>query len=144
MRPPRLHLTHPEATRARLLGVAKTIPGARLGLKIAALLLLLEGQRPGWIVEVLGLTRMSLTRWIHGVNGAGLAALVPKPRPGRRASPPRSGAPWHATWPKPRRPLGSPGSSGTAPPWRFTSGATSASPCRSGRPSCGSTSSGTG
>ena len=73
-------------TRAQLFALARATPGARVGLKIAALLLLLEGQRPGWIVEVLGLTRMTLTRWIHGANTEGLAALTPKPRPGR---PPR-------------------------------------------------------
>jgi len=85
MRPPTLHLTHPDATRARLLALARDIPGAWIGIKIAALLLLLEGQRPGWIAEVLGLTRMSLTRWIHGVNASGRRALLPKPRPGRPA-----------------------------------------------------------
>lgn len=86
MRPPTLQLMHPEATRARLLALAEETPGAWIGLKIAALLLLQEGQRPGWITEVLGLTRMSLNRWLHGVNTHGLRALVPKPRPGR---PPR-------------------------------------------------------
>ena len=83
MRTPTLELTHPHATRARLIALAKEIPGAWIGIKLAALLLLLEGQRPGWIAEGLGLTRMSLTRWIHGVNAAGLEALRPKPRPGR-------------------------------------------------------------
>jgi len=80
-----LELTHPDATRAHLFALARATPGARVGLKIAALLLLLEGQRPGWIVEVLGLTRMTLTRWIHGVNAAGLAAVIPKRQPGRPA-----------------------------------------------------------
>ena len=80
-----LALRHPEATRERLVAIAKAIPGARSGLKIAALLLVLEGQRPGWIVEVLGLTRMSLNRWMHGVNTEGVGALRPKPRPGRPA-----------------------------------------------------------
>lgn len=90
MRPPSLQLTHPEATRARLVALAREIPGAWIGMKIAALLLVLEGQRPGWITEVLGLTRMSLTRWIHGVNAGGLRTVVPKPRPGRpgRLTPP--------------------------------------------------------
>lgn len=83
MRTPTLELTHPHATRPRLLALAREIPGAWSGIKIAALLLLLEGQRPGWIAEVLGLTRMSLSRWIHGVNAAGREALRPKPRPGR-------------------------------------------------------------
>ena len=85
MRSPTLQLTHPEATRARLMALAKDIPGAWIGVKIAALLLILEGQRPGWITEVLGLTRMSLSRWMHGVNAAGLHALQPKRRPGRPA-----------------------------------------------------------
>lgn len=90
MRTPTLELTHPHATRSRLLAFTKEIPGAWIGIKIAALLLLLEGQRPGWIAEVLGLTRMSLTRWIHGVNATGLEALRPQPRPGRppRLTPP--------------------------------------------------------
>ena len=85
MRPPTLELRHPEATRARLVAIAKEIPGARIGLKIAALLLVLEGQRPSWIVDVLGLTRMSLNRWMHGMNAEGVGSLIPKPRPGRPA-----------------------------------------------------------
>jgi transposase len=85
MRLPSLELSHPDVTRAKLFALARETPGARLGLKVAALLLLLEGQRPGWIVEVLGLTRMTLTRWIHGVNAEGLGALTPKPRSGRPA-----------------------------------------------------------
>ena len=80
-----LELRHPEATRERLVAFAKEIPGARIGLKIAALLLVLEGQRPSWIVDVLGLTRMSLNRWMHGMNAEGLGSLIPKPRPGRPA-----------------------------------------------------------
>lgn len=83
MRNASLTLTHPSATRKRLLAFAETVPGAGVGLKIAALLLVLEGQRPGWIAEVLGLTRMSLNRWIHGVNAGGVQVLRPKPRPGR-------------------------------------------------------------
>ncbi|MBW2059351.1 MAG: helix-turn-helix domain containing protein [Deltaproteobacteria bacterium] len=52
-------------------------------MKIAALLLVLEGQRPGWITQVLGLTRMSLSRWVHGVNQEGIEFLRPNPRSGR-------------------------------------------------------------
>ena len=83
MRNPTLTLTHAAAKKERLLALAEEIPGAWIGIKIAALLLVLEGQRPGWITDVLGLTRMSLGRWIHAVNEEGLAALKPKPRPGR-------------------------------------------------------------
>ena len=47
-------LTHPSAKKKRLLAVVEQIPGAWVGLKIAALLLVLEGQRPGWILRGLG------------------------------------------------------------------------------------------
>src|SRR2546428_1291487 len=83
MRHPELTLTHPSAKKERLLALAEQIPGAWIGIKIAALLLVLEGQRPGWICEVLGLTRMSLGRWIHGVNAEGVETLQPKTIPGR-------------------------------------------------------------
>lgn len=33
--------------------------------------------------EVLGLTRMSLCRWIHGANEQSVESLVPRPKPGR-------------------------------------------------------------
>jgi len=74
---------HPEASRERLLAYAREIPGAYVGMKIAALLLTLEGQRPGWITDVLGLTRQSLNTWMHKVNREGLKALQAKARPGR-------------------------------------------------------------
>lgn len=85
MRYPSLTLTHSSASKERLLALADSVPGAWVGIKIAALLLILEGQRPGWISDVLGLTRMSLSRWIHGVNAGGVEALKPKPKPGRPA-----------------------------------------------------------
>jgi transposase len=64
----------------------RLIPGTHMGIKIAALLLILEGQRPGWIADVLGLTRQSLNLWMHRVNDRGLKAFVPVKQPGR---PPR-------------------------------------------------------
>jgi transposase len=79
-------LTHPEASRERLLAMVRLVPGAHMGIKLAALLLVLEGQRPGWIADVLGLTRQSLNLWMHRVNDQGLKALVPVKQPGR---PPR-------------------------------------------------------
>jgi len=83
MRNPELRLTHPSATQEQLLALVQQVPGAWEGLKIAALLLVFEGQRPGWIAQVLGLTRMSLNRWVHRVNAQGVAALKPSPKPGR-------------------------------------------------------------
>jgi transposase len=78
-----LTLTHPEVTREELLRLAKQVPGAWVGLKIAAMLLVLEGQRPGQVNASLGLSRVTLERSVNGVNRDGVEALVPKPRPGR-------------------------------------------------------------
>jgi transposase len=74
------------SAKQQLLALVDDIPGAWIGMKVAALLLVIEGQRPGWIVEVLGLTRMSLNRWIHTVNEHGVRSLVPRPKPGRPAA----------------------------------------------------------
>lgn len=76
-------ITHPEVNKERLIAFVKSIPGAWVGLKIAAILLILEGQRPGWTAFVLGLSRMSLNRWIRAVNTHGINALKNKQRPGR-------------------------------------------------------------
>lgn len=86
MRPPSLNLEDAATKRRELLVLAERVPGAMIGMKIAALLLVVEGQRPGWIAEVLGLTRMSLCRWIHAVNEQGIESLVPQPKPGRPAT----------------------------------------------------------
>lgn len=76
-------LNHKEATRENLITYAKSIPYVRIGIKVAAMLLTVEGQRPGWVSEVLGISRESLNQWIHAVNKGGLKALEWKPRPGR-------------------------------------------------------------
>ncbi len=78
-----LCLAHQEATREKLLALTKQVPGAWIGIKIAALLLVLEGQRPGWVSALFGVSRMTLERWIHGVNREGIQTLIPEPRPGR-------------------------------------------------------------
>lgn len=85
MKNPSIELTHPEATREGLASMVREIRGARVGVKIAALLLSVEGQRPGWICEVLGISRQSMNVWIHQVNEHGLEILKPKGRPGRPA-----------------------------------------------------------
>jgi len=78
-----LSIEQTEVTREKLLGLAKQIPGAWIGLKIAALLLVLEGQHPGWISALFGLSRMTLVNWIHGVNQNGTISLIPHTRSGR-------------------------------------------------------------
>ncbi len=78
-----LRIEQPEVTREKLLALARQVPGAWIGLKIAALLLVLEGQHPGWISALFGLSRMTLVNWIHGVNQEGAISLIPQPQPGR-------------------------------------------------------------
>ena len=79
--------TSPESpvkvSKEQLLALAEKVPGAWIGIKIATLLLVLEGQRPGWISEVLGQTRMNVNRWTRAVNKNGVEALVPKKQSGR-------------------------------------------------------------
>ena len=75
-----------KVSKEQLLALAEKVPGAWIGIKIATLLLVLEGQRPGWISEVLGQSRMNINRWARAVNKAGVEALVPKKQTGR---PPR-------------------------------------------------------
>ncbi len=74
-----------KASKEKLLVLAEKVPGAWIGIKIANLLLVLEGQRPGWISEVLGQTRMNVNRWTRAVNKDGVEALIPKKQPGRPA-----------------------------------------------------------
>jgi transposase len=65
--------------------MVRQLPGAAIGMKIAALLLIQEGQRPGWTAEALGMTRQSLNLWLRKVNEQGPQALQPVKRPGRPA-----------------------------------------------------------
>lgn len=78
-----LTLDHPDLTRAKLLGLAETIPGAWLGLKVAAFLLLLAGWKPTAVTELFGLSRMGLWKWVKAANREGVKAWQPAVRPGR-------------------------------------------------------------
>ena len=78
-----LAITRADLTRERLLSIAETTPGAWLGLKIAVIILLLEGYRPTFLARLFGVSRMTLTRWVHRVNREGAAGVVEKRRPGR-------------------------------------------------------------
>ncbi len=73
----------PRISREQLLAVAEQAPGAWLGLKVAVLVLLQEGYRPTFLAQLFGISRMSLTRWVHRLNREGLAGLYDQPRPGR-------------------------------------------------------------
>ena len=78
-----LTITNKSVTREALLEMAEKIPGAWIGLRIAALLLLLEGWKSSQIARFFGLTRWSVVRWIQGVNEKGVGAVEAKRLPGR-------------------------------------------------------------
>jgi len=78
-----LSITDKVTTQQELLALAKQVPGAWIGIRVAALLLVLEGQRPGWINALFGLNPTTLERWIHLVNKGGSQALLTKHRAGR-------------------------------------------------------------
>ena len=74
-----------DVTREQLLALAEDAPSAWLGIRIAVLLLLLEGYRPTFLARLFGISRMSLIRWVQRLNREGMAGVVEKPRPGRPA-----------------------------------------------------------
>lgn len=74
-----------KVSKKQLLALVEKAPGAWIGMKIATLLLVLEGQRPSWISDVLGQNRMNINRWTRAVNRDGVEALIPKKQSGRPA-----------------------------------------------------------
>lgn len=78
-----LSLTRTELTREALLHKAEEIPGAWIGIRIAALLLILSGWKSTQVAEFFGLTRWAVVKWIHRANREGLQAVKDQPRPGR-------------------------------------------------------------
>jgi transposase len=85
MNNPTLTLTHSEVTRERLLSFIRHNQTAYIGIKVAALLLTLEGQRPSWICDILGMSRQTLNVLMHRVNSKGLKAFELPKKPGRTA-----------------------------------------------------------
>ncbi len=78
-----LSLDHPNMTRETLLRRADEIPGAWIGIRIAAYLLLLGGWKSTQIAELFGLTRWTVVKWIHKGNQEGVEAVHDRFRPGR-------------------------------------------------------------
>ena len=78
-----LTLTNRSVTRKALLEMAEKIPGAWIGLRIAAILLLLEGWKSTQIARLFDVTRWSVVKWIQKVNEQGLSGIQEKRRPGR-------------------------------------------------------------
>jgi len=80
---PQLKLENDGLSRDELLRRAKRIPGAWAGLKIAVLILMHSGWRSGELSEIFGLSRQTLTRWVHEANERGAESLEKKSPPGR-------------------------------------------------------------
>jgi transposase len=78
-----LTLAHQELTREALLRKAEEVPGAWIGIRVAAFLLMLAGCSSTQVAELFGLSRWAVVKWIQRANLEGLEALTDKPRPGR-------------------------------------------------------------
>lgn len=78
-----LTVTNKSVTREALLEMAEMIPGAWMGIRIAALLLILEGWKSSQIARLFDLTRWSVVKWIQRVNEQGVSGLEEKERSGR-------------------------------------------------------------
>lgn len=78
-----LILTHKGMTRESLLRMADEIPGAWIGVRIAAYLLMQKGWRSSQIAELFGLTRCAVVKWIRKGNEMGVQAVEDRFRPGR-------------------------------------------------------------
>ena len=70
-------------TREALLRMAEEIPGAWIGLRIAAMLLVLEGWKSTQIARLFAVARWSVVKWIRRVNEEGVSALEDRKRSGR-------------------------------------------------------------
>jgi transposase len=78
-----LTITNENVTREGLLELAGRIPGAWVGIRIAAMLLFLEGWKTPRIAELFDISRWSMVKWIHRVNEEGISGIPTKKRSGR-------------------------------------------------------------
>ena len=78
-----LAVTNPGVTREVLLRMARKVPGAWIGLRIAAMLLVLEGWRSTEVARLFDVARWSVVKWIRRVNEEGVSALEDRKRSGR-------------------------------------------------------------
>jgi transposase len=80
-----LTVTNQAVTREELLQLAEKVAGAWTGIRIAALLLMLDGSTSTRVAELFGISRWSMVKWIQRVNGEGISGVEEKPKPGRPA-----------------------------------------------------------
>ncbi len=63
-----LSITNTNVTSESLLQMAEEIPGAWIGIRIAAYLLLLSGWKSSQVAFLFGITRWSVVKWIYKAN----------------------------------------------------------------------------
>lgn len=78
-----LTLSHAFLTREILLRTADETPGAWIGIRIAALLLILSGWKSTQVAELFGLTRWAVVKWIQKANSDGVEMVNDRARSGR-------------------------------------------------------------
>jgi transposase len=78
-----LTITNEGVTREALLDLADRIPGAWMGIRIAAVLLFLDGWKTTRIAELFDISRWSMVKWIHRINEEGISGIPTKKRTGR-------------------------------------------------------------
>ena len=78
-----LTLSHPSLTREVLLRKADQTPGAWIGIRIAALLLILSGWKWTEVAKLFGLTRWAVVKWIKKANADGAEMVSDSMRSGR-------------------------------------------------------------
>lgn len=78
-----LSIQHSSITRESLLQMAETVPGAWIGIRIAAYLLILSGWKSSQVAELFGLTRWAVVKWVYKANQEGIEAVKDRPRSGR-------------------------------------------------------------
>lgn len=81
MRP--LTITNKSITRDALLTMAEKIEGAWIGIRIAALLLIMSGWRSTAVAELFNLSRPAVIAWIKRANQEGITSIEDKARSGR-------------------------------------------------------------
>ena len=78
-----LEITNKSITRESLLKMAEKIPGAWIGLRIAAMILILEGWKSTQVASLFDVSRWSVVKWIQKVNDQGIQGIEEGQRSGR-------------------------------------------------------------
>lgn len=78
-----LRLENPSVSRQSLMRMAERIPGAWLGIRIAAMLLVLRGWSSSDVAELFDVSRWSVVKWIQRTNREGIVGLHEQVRSGR-------------------------------------------------------------